>query len=475
MGTMREFTSLYSKKGSISSAQASIINFLAFIYGAQPGTKEGISKKTQIEAYNQLSAKYAGDKTRDHLTDAMQYAASQSQAPPLTARNRLAAVRGFYGFNKIEFSDRQWKQASGKLPKGKGGRTREIEIDVVTVRAVLEHADIRMKTLVTFLCSTGCRINEALSLHIDDVTFDGDKIAKVSIPGHVTKTGEGRYCYCSAEAVRYLKEWLRVNTKMIKEKPDSKKSESEPDSKSESVSLTNREWYMQTATNKGNGLKVSRPAIESDSRLFPFTDHSAIISWNNLTEKAGYGATDRNTKRRTLHIHMFRKLFRSQLAMKCPVDVVEVLMGHQGYLAGSYIRLTKAQIKESYEKGSSVLHIFGDAEVTEIREQLDTTTKDLAATKQGGERTATALSSVVIENTELKSRLDMMSEQLVSMQDAAAGQTSEISELREQTTAISRLVEKLMSEDVKTQKDKAVAHGQTVVESLIGTDKKKGK
>lgn len=386
MGSMREFVGLYSKKGSIGSAQASIINFLAFIYGAQPGTKDGISKKAQIEAYNQLSAKYAGDTTRDHLTDAMQYAASQSQAPPLTARNRLAAVRGFFGFNKIEFSDRQWKQASGKLPKGKGARTREIEIDVVTIRAVLEHADIRMKSLVTFLCSTGCRINEALSLHIDDITFDGDKIAKVNIPGHVTKTGEGRDCYCSTEAVRYLKEWLRI-----------------------------RESYMRTATNRGNGLQVSRPAIENDNRLFPFTDHSAIISWNNLTEKSGYGATDRNTKRRTLHIHMFRKLFRSQLAMKCPVDIVEWLMGHRGYLG--YVNLTKSQIKQSYEKGSPVLHIFGDADVTEIKEQLDSTTKDLQATKKGGERTATALSNVVIENQELKEQLKTMRADIKQIQE----------------------------------------------------------
>ena len=388
MGSMREFVSLYSKKGSMASAQASIINFLAFIYGAQPGTKEGISKKAQIEAYNQRSAEYAGDTTRDHLNDAMRYAASLSASPPLTAKNRLSNIRSFLGFNKIEFSDRQWKQASGKLPKGKGARTREIEIDVVTVRAVLEHADIRMKSLVTFLCSTGCRINEALSLRIDDITFDGDKIAKLSIPGHVTKTGEGRDCYCSTEAVRYLKEWLRI-----------------------------RESYMRSATNRGNGLQVSRPAIESDTRLFPFTIHSAIISWNGLATKAGYGATDRNTNRRTLHIHMFRKLFRSQLAMKCPVDVVEVLMGHQGYLAGSYIRLTKAQIKESYEKGSTVLHIFGDADVTEIREQLENTTKDLQVTKQGGERTATALSSVVIENTELRGELTTIRDEVKNMRE----------------------------------------------------------
>lgn len=391
MGTMLEFVNLYTKKGSINNARASVINFLSFIYGVQPGTKDGLTKKEEIESYNRLSEKYIADTTRDRLTDAMQYASSQSASPPLTAKSRLNGVRGFFGFNKIEFSDRQWKQASGKLPKGKGARTREQEIDVVTIRAVLEHADIRMKSLVTFLCSTGCRINEALSLDISDVTFDGDKIAKVSIPGQITKTGEPRECYCSTEAVRYLKEWLRI-----------------------------RESYMEVAGTRGNGIKVSRPAIEGDTRLFPFTDHTAGQSWNGLTTKAGFGETDSNTKRHTLHIHMFRKFFRSQLAMKCPVDVVEHLMGHEGYLAGNYVRITKAQIKESYAKGSSVLHIFGDADVAEIREELDTTVKTLQDTRNGQEKTSSALSLVVLENAELRGELTTIKERLQRLEEARA-------------------------------------------------------
>lgn len=421
MGSMIEFVRLYTKKGSISNARASVINFLSFIYGEQPGIKEGVTKKEEIESYNRLSVKYVSDKSRDHLTDAIKYAASLSASPPLTAKSRLNGVRGFFGYNKIEFSDRQWKQASGKLPKGKGARTREIEIDVVTIKAVLEHADIRMKALVTFLCSTGCRINEALSLDIDDVKFDGDKIAKVSIPGHVTKTGEVRECYCSTEAVRYLKEWLKI-----------------------------RESYMEIAGTRGNGIKVSRPSIEGDTRLFPFTDHTAGQSWNGLTLKAGFGDTDRNTKRRTLHIHMFRKFFRSQLAMKCPVDVVENLMGHEGYLIGAYGRLTKAQIKESYEKGSSVLHIFGDANVAEIREELDSTVKSLNETRNGQEKASSALSGVVLENQSLKEQLAKMHNDIETInQKLAAMNTLDSVKLTDEDR---RIIVKNLAEELKKQK-----------------------
>jgi septation ring formation regulator EzrA len=98
--------------------------------------------------------------------------------------------------------------------------------------------------------------------------------------------------------------------------------------------------------------------------------------------------------------------------MKCSVDVVEFLMGHEGYLAGSYVRLTKTQIKESYVKGSQVLHIFGDADVSEIREELETTVKTLAETRTNQEKSSMALSSIVLENTELRQQLAEMRAQL---------------------------------------------------------------
>jgi predicted nucleic acid-binding Zn-ribbon protein len=154
-------------------------------------------------------------------------------------------------------------------------------------------------------------------------------------------------------------------------------------------------------------------------------------------------------------------------------EIAEMLAGHAGYLTGSYRRYTKKQLAEQYLKGERMLLIHGDPDIGEIREQLDSTTKDLQATKQGGERTATALSSVVIENQGLKEQLNAMINEIQEMQNAAAGHTSEIAELREQTKAISKLVETLMSENVKTQNDKALVHGASVAKSLLRSPRKK--
>jgi chromosome segregation ATPase len=92
-----------------------------------------------------------------------------------------------------------------------------------------------------------------------------------------------------------------------------------------------------------------------------------------------------------------------------------MLAGHAGYLTGSYRRYTKKQLGEQYLRGERMLLIYGDPDIGEIREQLDSTTKDLQATKQGGERTATALSTVVLENQELKSQLDTIRAEIDSI------------------------------------------------------------
>ena len=140
------------------------------------------------------------------------------------------------------------------------------------------------------------------------------------------------------------------------------------------------------------------------------------MAWNNIAAKAGYGAKDKSTGRKTLHLHMMRKLFRSQLALKVPVDVVEALMGHSAYLSEAYRRYTKKQVREMYAKGSSILHVFGDADISDVKEQLDSTSKILEATRVDGQQTAKAQSMLVIENTQLKTQLEAMRDEITHIQ-----------------------------------------------------------
>ncbi|MCX6690965.1 MAG: tyrosine-type recombinase/integrase [Methanoregula sp.] len=384
------------------------------------------------------------DTSRDRAKDLETFVVGTLQnISPLTARNLFASVNNWLQYNDTIVTANQLKFIRARMPKGKV-QTIEDEMDIVTLQKILLHCDLKLKALILFLVSSGCRLGETLLLNIDDIEINGDGIGKVNIPGSITKTGDPRLTFISSEAVNVLKAWLTI-----------------------------RPAYMESARNKANGLNGTRPDPATDNRIFPLGEHTAIASWNLAIEKAGVSRRDRTTGRKTLHLHMTRKFFRSQIALKIPVDIAEALMGHGAYLTDAYRRYTKKQIAEYYKKGESVLTILSSGDISEVREQLESTTKDLQATKQGGERTASALSGVVLENQELKTQLEQMRAEILEMQNAAAGQTSEISELREQTKAISKLVEALMSENVKTQDDKAVAHGQAVVESLLKSPRRK--
>lgn len=52
--------------------------------------------------------------------------------------------------------------------------------------------------------------------------------------------------------------------------------------------------------------------------------------------------------KRQIHPHQLRKFFRSYLALSMPVEMVEILMGHSGYLTSTCRRIPKKEIVEAY-------------------------------------------------------------------------------------------------------------------------------
>ena len=381
-----EYLELYKNKGTRTAIRSGIHLFLESVYGKKRETTG--STKENIQEFIGLSNQYLNDGSRDRVKDLEQFVVGtlQSITSPLTARNQLTSTLNWLTYNDTTITPNQLKFIRARLPKGKV-QTIEDELDVVTLRKILLHCDLKLKTLVLFLISSGCRLGETLLLTLDDIEINGDGIGKVSIPGGVTKTGDPRLTFISEESVAILKEWLKV-----------------------------RPAYMVSAQSKANGLNGTRPDPATDTRIFPFGLNTIIGAWNLAVEKAGVSRRDRTTGRKTLHLHMTRKFFRSQIALKIPVDIAEALMGHGAYLTDAYRRYSKAQLAEFYKKGESAVTILSSGDISEIREQLDVTTKSLQETRNGQEKTSTALSSVVIENAELREQLTAMQDAIKSMQ-----------------------------------------------------------
>lgn len=327
MKSIQEFLELYPKKSTKSVYRAGIRAFLKFVYG------EG-----DFEA---LASRYFQEQ-RDYLDDLVRFASSLNERPPHTARTYIAAVKEYFLFNRVEFTQRELKHIRLKLPKG-NARTVEKDMDGSTIRRILEHSDLKGRALILTLASSGMRIREALQVKVGDVDLGG-KPPVIAIRGEYTKSGVQRFAFISKEAAGVLMEWLKV-----------------------------RDEYLTSAENRNKGLLKAgfgNSKRLDDDRLFPFSTQVASQLWETALRRAGLLSIDPGTNRKQLRIHQLRKFFRSQLALGCPVDVVEALMGHEGYLTEAYRRYTKQQMAEEYLKHEHLLYVNMPRDIQEIESEF---------------------------------------------------------------------------------------------------------
>lgn len=287
--------------------------------------------------------------------------------PPKTLGVYLPAVKEWLAINNYEPSPRE-KRILKKLTPTAKPRSEEEILTKDKIRKILTYLPLHGKALVLLLASSGMRVGEALSLELEDVKLDEEPV-RIVIRQEITKSQTQRTTFISSEAREVLKEWLK-----------------------------HREDYLKAARNKNIGLvKQGRAGIKSreDRRVFPFSFNVANQFWWNALDKAGLNGRDRATRRRKYRIHGLRKFFRTELARVIPVDVVEALMGHEGYLSQSYRKYTVEELREYYKKGEHVLLITPPEDVVkvafEVREDLNKNRK--------------LLEDLIIENKDLKEKI----------------------------------------------------------------------
>jgi len=174
----------------------------------------------------------------------------------------------------------------------------------------------------------------------------------VNVRGEYSKTGDPHYSFISQEAKESLVECLKVRGDYL-------------------ISSSKRGRGL-AKTGYGRGVK----SVE-DKRIFPFSFSVASQMWNNALKKAGLENHNKGTNRRTLHIHMLRKVFNSQLKLVVPREVVEALTGHEEGLSDAYRRYTQEQIREWYLKGEPHLYVFVPQEIGKIQTQFNAELEEL--------------------------------------------------------------------------------------------------
>lgn len=98
----------------------------------------------------------------------------------------------------------------------------------------------------------------------------------------------------------------------------------------------------------------STPGLD---RIFCFSPRDAERAWVRSIKRLGQAERDPGSHRFVYHPHTLRKRFRTATGAILPRDVIEALMGHEGYLDGSYRRYETEELAAWYLKAEGVLDL----------------------------------------------------------------------------------------------------------------------
>lgn len=336
-----KFLETYGSKASADMYRYGIKDYLNKVYDPNVG-------------YADLAAAVEGyfSNARDYKADVELFFTLMKERPPKTVKQRMAITKIFLLENGVELPQAYWRRLRSRT-KG----TRALTIDRVPSNAelkqVMQYLPIHGKALFSILASSGMRIGEALQLKAGDVDL-GKSPARATLRGGYTKSGNWRYAFINEEAVEAIKAWLAV-----------------------------RGNYLEAASGRSWRVKKSL----DDARLLPFSECTAYMMWYGAVQKAGMLEHDPSTGHISLHPHVLRKFFRTRMGAVMQLDVVEALMGHEGYLTEAYRRYSAEDLAKLYQEHSHVLAVFSNgqdaarirAEYEEGNKQLIKALQDLAA------------------------------------------------------------------------------------------------
>ncbi|WAC04024.1 MAG: tyrosine-type recombinase/integrase [Methanoregula sp.] len=367
MARMEQFLKQYSRSSTRSSYYSSVVAFLSFIYGFnREGKRITDDEKKTIE---NLSERYFVE-DRDYEQDLINFSNyCDVKKAPTTKSSYIAAVREFYIFNGVELTKKQERNLKNKISRG-GPVSEEEDLTKEKIRMILNASDLKLKTLIMFMITSGVRLGEAITLTLNDVRIDPTgEYGVISLKGQRksgvgTKNIHSRKTFINKEAVELLNQWLQV-----------------------------REKYIDYIIGRSRGRFRVKTA-KSDNRVFPFGKNNAENIIKTALKNAGVFKKDEDTGRSTIHFHLFRKYFVTNLTYGGVSDkYVDFFTGHIDALDRSYNKPTTEKLLEIYMKGEPYLRIFDESalEIAKTREEIKDT-KDKVRDMQ-------------IENLVMKSKL----------------------------------------------------------------------
>jgi integrase len=377
MARIADFLKSIAHDGTRVSYGSAVNKFFSFIYGFTTYQKRQVKElmnKQRIVLEN-LADRYFIEE-RDYakdLRDFNQWYAKDHT--PTSCQHYSSIIREFFLFHNINLTEKEIRTIRKKVKRGRAV-TEDHYLTKEDLKKILMHADLKLKSIILFQVSSGLRPGEVLNLDLDDVKIFDD-YARILIRAEKSKNHTQRVTFCSKEAVEYLRAWLSV-----------------------------RDDYIEKVLKKTRGqFQVNKSMIKN--HVFPFSDVNYRNMMKRALVKADLYKLDPVTQRASIHPHLFRKFFETQLYRVINPKVIEKLVGHESELSRAYIKYNEEDLLKEYKKGEYAITILSD-----VSEELEKTKDEMKDTKD-------KVRDMQLENLMMKSKLqdfDKLRERLEKME-----------------------------------------------------------
>ncbi|MGE5633599.1 MAG: tyrosine-type recombinase/integrase [Deltaproteobacteria bacterium] len=305
----------------------------------------------------------------DILNDYCLFLQNNYNLSSVTFRDKIITVKTFLEYNDIEISPRKFK-LKVKFPKTVL-RYKEA-IDKGDIIKILNGcSDLRLKTYVMLLASTGLRATEALSIRLKDLDItttgsnNNNSSAKLIIRGQYTKTKVDRYVFLTREVLEQIKTWLdykyRKRRICYKDKETGK-------------SITE----YRTPEKKQNELVFSIIQTDNPKPRTLYINLGAIFA--KTLDRIGMGSReDGNETRREITLHSFRRFVKTTISDLGYSDYSEWYIGHAG---STYWRKKDSEKAEIFKKIESYLTFLNVPQLERQGADLQTKIEELQIINQ---------------------------------------------------------------------------------------------
>ncbi|CAD6368609.1 putative Integrase family protein [metagenome] len=235
---------------------------------------------------------------------------------PRTIRFAISVSKGYLRQMEIKIDSEDLKQLV-KLPKVV--KIREIPLDKEIIARLLRNAKPKLHLTILVAASTGMRIGEIAQLKISDIDFNQNPV-KVYLRANTTKTRQSRETFLTSETTNALKDYLKRYHKWFEGIKDPQILER----------------YVFTTVYRHRG---------------PFIADSIIKTLQTELREIVRSIPDLNVKdengRQSIHLHSFRKFFRTIVGNAVGRDFAEAIIGH-GFYMDTYYQLSDEKKKEMF-------------------------------------------------------------------------------------------------------------------------------